>query len=459
MISLLAVLMVLVVTYLLPAPAEISVEAKNLIGIIIGVLIIWFTEAIPFAVSAAYLIVMPTIMGVVSFADAVTNSMTSVILFVIATSALTCAFVNTPLANRIALALLKRSGKSSTGLVFVFMLGTALISTVISNVPATAMFAALAAKILDAAEERPGSSRIGRALMIAIPFGAIAGGIATPAGSSINILCLDLLQKYAGITVRFLDWMVLGIPMMIVLIPIFTLVIVWICKPEPLKVDVAAVLAANDTVPKKLTSEEKKTLVILSVMMVLWIASTWVPSINVTVVAICGMIAFFLPGVNIFTWKEFNNEVGWDTLLLIGSITSLGAAVMSSGLSSWLLVNFLGSLVNLNTIVICILIAVIITLLHFPLPVSAAIMTMSVGPLCELAEQMNINPVIFAIVACFMAGCVMILPLDPIPLITYRRNYYTIQQLLVVGLICSMIWSVLTGIWIPVASSWLGYIS
>lgn len=456
-LALAAVALILIVTYFLPTPENMTAAAKNLIGIIVGALIIWLTEALPFPISAGYLIIMPSIMGVTSFGQSVTDSMTSVILFVIATSALTCALIRTPLANRIAIALLRRAGNSSKKLIFAFMAGTALVSTVISNVPATAMFVALAANILEKAGEKPGESGIGRALMISIPFGAIVGGIATPAGSSINILCLELLERYSGTTVRFLDWMVFGIPVMVVLAPLFTAVICWLFKPQPLRIDVSAVLSHDDSVPEKLTAGEKKTIVILTVMMVLWILSTWVPAINVTVVAIGGMIAFFLPGVNIFTWKQFNEEVGWDTLLLIGAITSLGSAVVSSGLSSLLLSGLLSSLTGLNVFSVSIIIALVITWLHFPLPVSAAIMTMSVEPLCQLAQTMGVNPAIFAVVACFMAGCVMILPLDPIPLIAYKKKYFSIPDLLKIGLICSTIWSVISGLWIPLSAGWLGY--
>jgi len=164
-----------------------------------------------------------------------------------------------------------------------------------------------------------------------------------------------------------------------------------------------------------------------------------------------------LPGIDLFTWDEFKDEVGWDTLLLIGSITSLGSAIVSSGLSSWLLGSLLGGLSNVGIIPLCIIVAVIVTLLHFPLPVSAAIMTMSAAALCELATGMGASPVIIIVVACFMAGFVLILPLDPIPLIAYKYGYFSIKQLLVIGLVIGLVWSVLTGVWIPIIGGILGY--
>lgn len=42
----------------------------------------------------------------------------------------------------------------------------------------------------------------------------------TPAGSSINILILKLLETYSGIRVGFFDWMFFGIPVTAVLLPI-----------------------------------------------------------------------------------------------------------------------------------------------------------------------------------------------------------------------------------------------
>ena len=82
--------------------------------------------------------------------------------------------VKTGLARRFALWLIARAGTDATRAVYVFMIGTGAISMVVSDVPAAAIFMAIAVGILDKLGLRPGS-RFGRAVMIGIPIAALIG--------------------------------------------------------------------------------------------------------------------------------------------------------------------------------------------------------------------------------------------------------------------------------------------
>ena len=61
---------------------------------------------------------------------------------------------------------------------------------------------------------------------------ALIGGVATPAGSSINILGIFFIQEYGNVTVRFLDWMVIGIPLVLAMLPLSVWVLLWWYPPE-----------------------------------------------------------------------------------------------------------------------------------------------------------------------------------------------------------------------------------
>ena len=43
-------------------------------------------------------------------------------------------------------------------------------------------------------------------------------------------------------------------------------------------------------------------------LLVLWIAGNWIPVLNATVVALIGLTVMFLPGMELLTWKEFQNS-------------------------------------------------------------------------------------------------------------------------------------------------------
>ena len=63
-----------------------------------------------------------------------------------------------------------------------------------------------------------------------------------------------------------------------------------------------------------------------------------------------GAVAMFLPGIGLFTWKEVQQVTGWDTLMVIGGVTSLGQASSQTGLATWLAESALGGLADWNAV-------------------------------------------------------------------------------------------------------------
>src|SRR6185503_12238186 len=132
------------------------------------------------------------------------------------------AIVSSGLAHRFALWLLSRAGTDSRRVVFAFMAGTAAIST----------FMAIALGTLAKAGSAPGSSRLGKAIMMGIPIASLIGGVATPAGSSVNILGIYFIEQYGKVRVPFLSWTAIGVPMVLLLTPVAWWVVAWFHPPE-----------------------------------------------------------------------------------------------------------------------------------------------------------------------------------------------------------------------------------
>lgn len=454
--GLIAAIIVLIVILFVPTSEGMSAAGRNCLGVLVAALILWTTEAIPIAITALALIALQPIFGIAPIGTAVKEFISPVIFFVIATYGISVSIMKTPLAARMARWLLKRAGRNPAKVVLAFTIGTAILSAFVSNVPTTVLFMGLALSVLGALGEEPGSSRLGKCLMIAIPFAAMIGGISTPAGSSINILALFLLEKYAHMTITFLDWMIVGIPVAVVMVPISSYLLVKIFKPQELKSDVKDLLQLNEE-HVKLSAMEIKVLAIIAIMMVLWIASTWVPAFNTTLVAMLGLIAFFLPGINILSWDEFSKSVGWDTIMMIGGVTSIGAALVATGLSGWFINAVLQGLADSNIFILTAIIGMIINLLHLILPIGPALVAMAIQPLAEFSITAGISPAVLALITAFMAGCCMLLPLDAVPLITYNKKYYTMGDMFLSGLVISTVWVIIAAIWIPISAGFLGY--
>jgi len=188
---------------------------------------------------------------------------------------------------------------------------------------------------------------------------------------------------------------------------------------------------------------ERKVLVIMAGMVVFWLASTWYPVFDTTLVAICGAVVMFLPGVSLFSWKEVQHATGWDTLLMIGGVTSLGLASRNTGLAKWLADTTFGGVQDWHIILVIAAISAFTVVIHLMLPIAPVINAVMIPPIMALGTAAGVNPVVYALPVIFTASCAFLLPLDAVPLVTYSKGYYRMLDMLVPGLIISVIWVVL----------------
>jgi len=170
----------------LPTPAGLTPEGKRTAAILLTALALWATEAIPVAVTALLALILQPIFGVGDLAAAGASFISPVFFFVLVMFFIAQAFVTTGLARRYALWLLARAGTDARRVVFAFVAGTGLLSTIISDVPCCAIFMAIAVGMFEKLGLAPGRSRFAKAVMIGIPMASMIGGVGTPAGSSIN---------------------------------------------------------------------------------------------------------------------------------------------------------------------------------------------------------------------------------------------------------------------------------
>src|SRR5690606_22479032 len=109
-----------------------------------------------------------------------------------------------------------------------------------------------------------------------------------------------------------------------------------IFKPEPIsKQDLKSI---QDEIAEvgPMSTQEKKVVGIISIMVVLWVASTWIPALDIYTVAIAGLVAMFLPGINVLTWEEFVDGVSWNIVMLIGGAQAIAAGLLNNGAADWI---------------------------------------------------------------------------------------------------------------------------
>ena len=446
------------IVLMLPTPEALSPEGHRMAALFAVALILFVTEAIPIAMTSVLVLMLQPMMGITdTIQQAFAAWLTPVFFFVLVMFVVAQAVSVTGLAKRFALWLLVLARNDSRRVVMVFVIGAGLMSLIMSDVPACAIFMAIGLGIIEKMKLKPGSN-FAKALMIGIPIGALIGGVGMPWGSSINLLGLDQLEQATGIRVGVGEWMLIGMPMVIILLPLAAFIISRFYPPEVATIGNASELQADRQAMGPIGGQEARVALILGTMVTLWILGIWWPSIfDVYLIGIGGAVALFLPGINVLSWKQAQAGTGWDALLLVGGVTSLGNASRTTGLAEWMVNSSLGGIADWDTVWVIALISSFTVIVHLALPINPVIVIVLIPPLAILAEQTGVNPALYALPVAFTASCAFLLPIDAVPLLTYAKGYYKMFDMLPPGAVLSVIWVILMTAILSVVGPFLGY--
>ena len=435
----------------LPVPEGLGIiGVKTLVLLVIAVLL-WITEVIPLGISSIFLLVLPLMMGVSTLKETLTAFPNPTIFFVLATFGISAAISKVPTTKRILLFLLKKLGGNINLFILAIMIATAFISSVMSNIPATVMFMTIALSFLTLYDTEAEKQRTGRAVMIALPVAGMIGGIITPAGSSNNILALELLKEYANISIRFIDWIGFCLPVAIILLPVAWILIIKIFKPasiERVKIDNFVLKLQQIEKPEL---KEKLVVLIIFIMVVLWILSSWFPNLNVTVIAICGLAVMFLPGIDILSWKDFKDEVSWDVILMVGCVLCIGNLILKNGVAAWFAEIMFKIEAGTNIFLLILQLAAFMYLMQLILPNAPAVITSTTLPVTIVAAELGINAAVLVVPLCIFSSWTMILPLSAVPMMTFSKGYYAMSDIGKVGIPVLILLAFILAAWIPVA--------
>lgn len=204
----------IIVSCFIPGSEALSAEGARALGLLLALVALWITSALPLGVTALLIVVLCPVLGVVpNLGGAIGGFASPPLFFIIAVFSLPVIMMKTNWGVRLMNALLKWTGNNTRKLVLGFMIATTIVSMIMSDVPCTVLFMGFALTILKAADAKPLKSNLGRCLMIGIPVAAVTGGMATPAGSSFNVVAMGIMQKVTGgAGVSFLDWVIVALP-------------------------------------------------------------------------------------------------------------------------------------------------------------------------------------------------------------------------------------------------------
>lgn len=441
----------LVFMFFVPTSDTLTVAGRNTLGLLFAVIALLVTEALPIGVtcilSTALLVLLGCVPNVSTGLSGYTNK---IVFFILVSFGISKALTVVPLSRRLLVFLIKLFGKSASSMLLAFMICSSIVSSVISNVAATAIFINVILEFLKIYDNEADQRQTGKSFMIALPVAAMIGGMMTPAGSSINLLAIGLLEKETGIVISFVEWMMYGIPLSIIMLPISWWIISHVFKPAPITAESIAKYKMGIEVREPMSGKEIYVLVVFAAIFICWILSSWFPVFDITVVAIIGMTMFFLPKVEILSWDTFMESVSWPAYFLVSSILSFGNALSANGVTGWI-ASIMPSAVALPPTVVLFFLAVVVFVLLVAVPVAPALVTVLVSPFIGIAVNSGLAPaLVVVLLACCSAQCYL-LPLDTVPILTYMTGYYKMGEMLKSNWMIQAVMAFIVAIWLPIA--------
>ncbi len=208
-----------------------------------------------------------------------------------------------------------------------------------------AMLLPIGLGILRDADAEPLQSNFGRTIMIAVAFGPLIGGIATPAGTAANLVAIAQLKQLAHTDVSFARWMLYGLPACILMVPIAWRLLLWMFPPEIDRLPVHARRDPDAARRPRRAERERETdgrRVRDGDRGVDPGAASSTPGRQAAWrcrprrSALGAGLCVLLPGLRVLTWKEAEHDIDWGGIMLIVAGLSLGLAVFDSGAARWL---------------------------------------------------------------------------------------------------------------------------
>lgn len=402
----------------------------------------WLTEAIPLAATALLPLALFPFLGVLTMAETGPSYMDNNIILFFGGMLLAMSMRRWGLDRRIALRIVLWTGTGPRRLVLGFMCATAFLSMWISNTATTMMMLPIALAVIERREKRAEDDEDpawGVPLLLGVAYGASIGGMATLVGTPTNLVFAAALTRLypEAPAIDFPQWMMVGLPLVVVLLPLAWLYLTRVAFPLPAADEGdegRSVLEAKIRQLGPMSYGEAGVACVFSLTALAWIFCTdlrlgfveipgWktllgLPGANDSTVAVLSAVLLFsIPaslrhGDFLLDWG-WARRIPWRVILLFGGGIALARGVADSGLAAWI-----GSRLQIiEGIPIWVMVAAVCVLMTLLTEITSntATATVFMPVMAATATALRVDPMLLMIPAALSASCAFMLPVATPP--------------------------------------------
>ncbi len=414
----------------------------------------WVTEPIPIPATSMIPFAAFPLAGVLDHKQVAGAYGHTLILLLLGGFILSTAMASSGAHKRLAIGMIRLvGGAGGRRLVLGFMLATAVCSMWISNTATTLMLLPVALAVLEQDEASGGGKTLQLPLLLGIAYAASIGGMGTPVGTPPNVIFMAVYEEATGNKVAFIDWMMIGVPAVILLLPV-----AWLMVTRNLKSSQTLELPVLGA----WRSPEKRVLLVFGLTALAWVTRTapmggwseWLqmPGAGDSTVALVAVVALFLmpdgEGKQMLDW-ETAARIPWGLLILFGGGLAIAKGFQVSGLSeslgSWLANDL--QITTWPVIAMTLTLCLVITFLT-EVTSNTATTTLLMPVLAAAGLAAGIDPAVLMIPAALSASCAFMLPVATAPnAIMFGTGMVTTKQMAREGFALNLLGAVLiTGV-------------
>ncbi len=449
-ISLFGGLLAFVIILLSEAPEGLSREAWHTAAVLALMAVWWVAEVIPIAATALLPLVLFPVLGVSGINEAAAPYANPVIFLFMGGFFIAIAMQTCGLHRRIAINIIRLIGFRPGNIILGFMISSAFLSMWVSNTAATMMMLPIALSVIELARNNVTNegdhaefSIFAVILLLSLAYASNVGGAGTLIGTPANAMLAGFMNETYETNISFVQWMSLGLPFVILAIPIIYFTLTRLVFRLRIKVLPGGREHIDEEIRQlgRITRPEIMVACIFAGVALLWIGRPLIerslPGISDAGIAIFGALLLFLMPVSIrkreflLNWKAAEG-LPWGVLILFGGGLSLAGAIQRSGLAEWLGTQFMAAhAVPFGLVVVAVaLLVVFLTELTSNTATAAAFLPI----MGAVAVGMGQDPILLAVPVALAAGCAFMLPVATPPnAIVYGSNQLHIQHMVKAG--------------------------
>lgn len=449
-------IIVFLVMIFMPAPEGLPIEGWLTAAVGMLMAIWWITEALPIPVTALLPVVLLPVLDITSISEATTPFANPLIFLFLGGFVIAVAMERWDLHIRIALNIVSNVGVKPSSIIMGFILASAFLSMWVSNTATALMMLPIALSVLKLVEDQKEDREklnFEIVLVLCIAYGCNIGGMGTLIGTPPNALLAGFMSENYGYEIGFAQWMMVGVPLMIIALPLLYYLLTKVIYPIKMK----EIPGGAELIQNKLnglgpiSNAEKKVAAVFTLAALMWICrpllTNYIPGLSDAGIAIgAAVLLFIIPvdfseGIFILSWSEAE-ELPWGVLILFGGGLSLASAISSTGLAEWIGqgVGVLGSWPLFVLVGLVVFLIIFLTEMTSNTATTAAFLPI----LASVAIGLGENPLLLAIPAALGASCAFMLPVATPPnAIVYGSGKITIPEMSKAGFWLNMMFILL----------------